>query len=121
MKYLVSMAGLVALSMALAISSCAVPRQETAVSLRPGGGDGRSSVQARKEEAKAKPVRASGNVGLIDAEKNYLILVTREGKLIAGDFSGDTKVTRLVPENARVEKHDSGAEGCRRELRAQGR
>jgi len=49
-----------------------------------------------------KPVKASGDLGLLDLEKNYLILVTKEGKLITADFTGKTKVQRLVPQPAKM-------------------
>jgi hypothetical protein len=57
---------------------------------------------AKAPEAKVKPVKASGDVGLLDLEKNYLILVTKEGKLITGDFTDKTKVTKLVPQPAKM-------------------
>jgi hypothetical protein len=60
------------------------------------------AAKAAKAEAKAKPIKASGDVGLLDLEKNYLILVTKEGKLITADFSDKTNVTKLVPQNAKI-------------------
>jgi len=48
-------------------------------------------------QEKAKPLKASGDVGLLDLEKNYMILVTKEGRLITAEFSDRTKVTKLVP------------------------
>ena len=44
---------------------------------------------------KAKAEKAKGDVGLLDTEKNYMILVTKEGKLITLDFDQKTKVTQL--------------------------
>ena len=52
--------------------------------------------------AKAKAEKATGDVGLIDTEKNYLILVTKQGKLVTLDFDQKTKVTRLTPTPAKM-------------------
>ena len=52
-------------------------------------------AQEKKEEKKAKAEKARGDVGLLDTEKNYMILVTKEGKLITLDFDQKTKVTML--------------------------
>ena len=50
-----------------------------------------------KGEAKAKVEKARGDVGLLDTEKNYLILVTKEGKLITLDYDAKTKATQIDP------------------------
>ena len=50
-----------------------------------------------KGEAKAKVEKAKGDVGLLDTEKNYLILVTKEGKLITLDFDAKSKATQIDP------------------------
>ena len=57
----------------------------------------RSMAQEKKEEKKEekkKAEKAAGDVGLLDTEKNYMILVTKEGKLITLDFDAKTKVTK---------------------------
>jgi hypothetical protein len=46
---------------------------------------------AGQEEKKKKSEKVSGDVGLLDLEKNYMILVTKEGKLITLDFTQKTK------------------------------
>jgi hypothetical protein len=55
-----------------------------------------------KAPEKAKAEKARGDVGLIDTEKNYLILVTKEGKLITADFDAKTKATEIVPTPGKV-------------------
>jgi hypothetical protein len=47
------------------------------------------------EPAKAKAEKVSGDIGLLDTEKNYMIVVTKEGKLITLDFNTKTKVTEI--------------------------
>ena len=57
---------------------------------------------AEKAPAKAKVEKASGDIGLLDTEKNYMILVTKEGKLITLDFDQRTKVTKITPTNVKA-------------------
>lgn len=59
------------------------------------------SAQEKKAE-KQKAEKVSGDVGLLDTEKNYMILVTKEGKLITLDFDKKTKVTVLKEEKAKM-------------------
>lgn len=47
------------------------------------------------EPAKAKAEKIAGDIGLLDTEKNYMIVVTKEGKLITLDFNTKTKVTEI--------------------------
>ena len=47
------------------------------------------------EPAKAKAEKVAGDVGLLDTEKNYMIVVTKEGKLITLDFNAKTKATEI--------------------------
>ena len=58
-------------------------------------------AQEKKAEKK-KAEKASGDVGLLDTEKNYMILVTKEGKLVTLDFDKKTKVTVLKEEKAKM-------------------
>ena len=51
---------------------------------------------------KAKAEKAKGDVGLLDTEKNYMILVTKEGKLITLDFDQKTKVTQLEEKDVKM-------------------
>ena len=63
------------------------------------------SAQEKKEEKKeekAKAEKAKGDVGLLDTEKNYMILVTKEGKLITLDFDQKTKVTVLEEQSVKM-------------------
>ena len=39
------------------------------------------------EPAKAKAEKVAGDIGLLDTEKNYMIVVTKEGKLITLDYN----------------------------------
>jgi hypothetical protein len=54
------------------------------------------------QEKKAKAEKVSGDIGLLDTEKNYMIVVTKEGKLVTIDFNQKTKVTALKPSQAKM-------------------
>lgn len=78
-----------------ALSSCATQEE-----MKPAPAPAATPAPAAKAEpapAKAKVVKAGGDVGLLDTEKNYMILVTKEGKLVTLDFDAKTKVTKIVP------------------------
>ena len=58
------------------------------------------------EPAKAKAEKVSGDIGLLDTEKNYMIVVTKEGKLVTLDYNAKTKVTEL--KETKVKMSDVG-------------
>lgn len=106
MRSLLAITGIVLLYMVFALSSCAV-EQQVATPAKPSApamAEAKKAAPAEKlAEAKAKPIKAKGDVGLLDLEKNYMILVTKEGKLITADFSDKTKVTKIVPTASKME------------------
>lgn len=59
------------------------------------------SAQEKKAE-KAKAEKVAGDIGLMDTEKNYMIVVTKDGKLVTVEFDQKTKVTALVPSSAKM-------------------
>jgi hypothetical protein len=54
------------------------------------------------QEKKAKAEKIAGDIGLLDTDKNYMIVVTKEGKLVTVDFNQKTKVTALKPSPAKM-------------------
>jgi hypothetical protein len=58
-------------------------------------------AQEKKAE-KAKAQKVAGDIGLLDTEKNYMIVVTKEGKLVTLDYTNKTKVTAMVPSKAKM-------------------
>jgi hypothetical protein len=103
-----------AVAVAFAISSCSTQEEMTS---KPAAAPSPTKAEAKaeskgkaetttakadskgeaKSEAKAKAEKARGDVGLLDTEKNYLILVTKEGKLITLDYDAKTKATQIDP------------------------
>ena len=57
--------------------------------------------KAEKAE-KAKAEKVSGDIGLLDTEKNYMIVVTKDGKLVTVDYTQKTKVTELKEKPAKM-------------------
>jgi hypothetical protein len=103
MKSLLWITGVVILYMVLALSSCAV-QEEMSPPAKPAPiVEAKVPPPAKAPEVKVKPIKAKGDVGLLDLEKNYMILVTKEGKLITVDFSNKTKVTKIVPTPSKME------------------
>ena len=58
------------------------------------------------EPAKAKAEKVSGDIGLLDTEKNYMIVVTKDGKLVTLDFYAKTKTTEI--KETKVKMNDVG-------------
>jgi membrane protein involved in colicin uptake len=131
MKSMLSVGGLVILLYTIfALSSCATQQEEAKVppakpaataeakkapapekAPAPAKAEAKAPAKAEtkveakaetKTEAKAKAEKAKGDVGLLDTEKNYLILVTKEGKLITLDFDQKTKATMLESKPAKM-------------------
>ena len=103
-------------SVAFAMSSCSTQEEmaskpAAAPAAAPAKAEAKADAKAKSEastaktestgeakgEAKAKAEKVKGDIGLLDTEKNYLILVTKEGKLITLDFDPKTKATQIEP------------------------
>ena len=50
---------------------------------------------AKGEATKAKAEKVAGDIGLLDTDKNYMIVVTKDGKLVTLDYNTKTKVSEL--------------------------
>lgn len=55
----------------------------------------KASDEKKAEPAKAKAEKIAGDIGLLDTEKNYMIVVTKDGKLVTLDFNAKTKATEI--------------------------
>jgi hypothetical protein len=103
MKIFVSVTGVVFLWMVFGLSSCAVQDDKA---VKPAAPPAPATVAkappAEKAPEKAKATKVAGDIGLLDLEKNYLILVTKDGKLVTLDFDQKTKVTKITPTPAKI-------------------
>src|SRR4030066_2423234 len=59
-------------------------------------------IAQEKKAAKAKAEKVSGDIGLLDTEKNYMIVVTKDGKLVTIDYNQKTKVAPLQSGNPKT-------------------
>ena len=106
MKSAVSITGVVFLWMLFALSSCSTQDDMKAkpaapAAPAPAAKAGGKAPAAEKAPEKAKATKVAGDVGLLDVEKNYLIIVTKDGKLVTVDFDQKTKATQLIPRRAK--------------------
>jgi hypothetical protein len=60
------------------------------------------AIAQEKKAEKAKAEKIAGDIGLLDTDKNYMIVVTKEGKLVTVDYNAKTKVTAMVPGKAKM-------------------
>jgi nucleoid-associated protein YgaU len=104
MKSLVSMTGGIFLWMVFTLSSCAVQDDKAVKPAAPPAPAPAAEAKAPAEKApeKAKATKVAGDVGLLDIEKNYMIIVTKEGKLVTVDFDAKTKATQIDPTPAKI-------------------
>jgi hypothetical protein len=108
MKSPVSISGVVFVWILFALSSCSVQDDKAVKPAAPSA----PAPAAKAEEAKAPPTekapekakatKLAGDVGLLDVEKNYMIIVTKEGKLVTVDFDAKTKATQVDPTPAKI-------------------
>lgn len=108
MKSLVSITGVVFVWMLFALSSCSVQDDKPMTPAAPPAAPAPAAkVEAKappaeKAPEKAKATKVAGDVGLLDVEKNYMIIVTKEGKLVTIDFDAKTKATQVDPTPAKI-------------------
>src|SRR5215470_17958375 len=106
MKSLFSASALAFVYMLFALSSCSTQDDMTAKPAAPAAPVAKTEkappaekapaekATAEKASEKAKATKLAGDVGLLDLEKNYMIVVTKEGKLVTLDF--DPKKTKVI-------------------------
>ena len=112
MKSVFPVTGVTAGAMLFALASCSTQEERVAKpAATPAAPAAKAEAKAEtkaaaktegKAEAKVIVEKAKGDIGLIDTEKNYLILVTKEGKLVTLDFDQKTKVTQVTPTPAKI-------------------
>ena len=117
MKSLFSLMAIAFITILFALSSCSVQDDTPAKPAAPAAAAPAAKAPAKAEAKaapaekaeKAKATKVAGDVGLLDLEKNYMILVTKEGKLITVDFDPKTKATQIDPTPAKIADVGLGA------------
>src|SRR5687767_3936180 len=62
----------------------------------------KADAKAEAKAPAAKATKIAGDVGLLDTEKNYLIIVTKEGKLVTVDYDPKFQPTQRASKPAKV-------------------
>jgi len=106
MKNGLHLSGIAVVSAALMLSACSsqeemAPKPAPAPASAPAA-KAEAKAPAEKTETKAKATKIAGDIGLLDTEKNYLIVVTKDGKLVTVDFDPKFQATELKPEPAKI-------------------
>jgi len=117
MKSLFSLTAVVLVAMLFALSSCSVQDQQPAKPAAPAAAAPAAKSEAKadakaapaEKAEKAKATKLTGDVGLLDTEKNYMILVTKEGKLVTIDFDPKLQATQVDPTPSKIAEIGLGA------------
>lgn len=99
MKRSYSLSALLAVAL-LALTSCAT-QEEMASKPAPAPAPA-AKAEAKAPATKAKATKVAGDVGLLDTEKNYLILVTKDGKLVTIDYDPKFQPTMRTPTPSKI-------------------
>lgn len=107
MKKIAIVTNVVLVSGLFALASCSMQEEKVAKPAMPAAPAPAAKAEAKaapaeKAPAKAKVEKARGDIGLLDTEKNYLILVTKEGKLLTVDFDPKAKATQINPTPGKI-------------------
>lgn len=97
--------GVAVLSLMFALSACSTHEEAPKPAPKPAASAPAPAAKAPAEEKapeKAKATKLAGDIGLLDTEKNYLILVTKEGKLVTIDFDSKLQPVEKTPHPAKV-------------------
>jgi hypothetical protein len=102
MKGFLRLGEVVSVSCMLALSACST---QEGMAPKPAA---KPAAPAPAPEAKAAPAekakatKIAGDIGLLDTEKNYMIIVTKEGKLVTIDFDTKAQAVQRTPHTAKV-------------------
>lgn len=107
MKSVYSVAGVATLSVMFALSACSTqeemaPKPAPKPAVPAPAPVPEAKAPGEKAPEKAKATKLAGDVGLFDTEKNYMIIVTKEGKLVTVDFDAKFQPTQRQPVNAKI-------------------
>ena len=116
MKNLSAVLTVGSIAVIFALSSCATqdempakPAAPAPAAKAPAAPPAKAETKEAKAPEKAKATKLAGDVGLLDTEKNYMILVTKEGKLVTIDFDAKTKATQITPTPSKMSEIGLGS------------
>jgi hypothetical protein len=95
--------GFAAVSLMFVLSACSTQEEMAPKPApKPAAPAPEAKAPAEKAPEKAKATKLAGDVGLLDTEKNYMILVTKEGKLVTVDFDSKFQAIQRTPHAAKM-------------------
>jgi hypothetical protein len=105
MRIAPAVGGVAVVTLMFALSGCSTqdemaPKPEP----KPAAPAPAPAAKAPEEKApeKVKATKLAGDVGLLDTEKNYMIVVTKEGKLVTLDFDSKFQPIQRTPHPAKM-------------------
>ena len=108
MKRLLPVSGVAAASVLFALTACST-QEEMPSKPKPApapapaaNAEAKSEAKVEKAPEKVKGTKLAGDVGLLDTEKNYMILVTKEGKLVTLDFDPKFQPVQRTPAPSKI-------------------
>jgi hypothetical protein len=109
MKNLNSFTSAATISIILMVSACTTqeemaskPAPKPAPAAPAPSAKAETKAPEEKSAEKAKATKLAGDVGLLDTEKNYMILVTKDGKLVTLDFDPKFQPVEKTPHPAKM-------------------
>jgi hypothetical protein len=107
MKSMLLATGVAAISVMFALSACSTqeemaPKPAPKPAAPAPAPKPAPEAKAPAEKTEEKATKIAGDVGLLDTEKNYMILVTKEGKLVTIDFDPKFQPIQREPVNAKI-------------------
>src|SRR6266404_1008491 len=116
MRIILPLFGTTAISALLIFSACSTqeemvskPASKPAAPAATPAAKDETKAPAEKSAEKAKATKLAGDVGLLDTEKNYLIIVSKEGKLVTIDFDPKFQPVEKTPQPAKMADVGLGA------------
>ncbi len=104
MKNLVSASGVALLAVSLGFAACSTQEEMVAkpAPAAPAPAAAKAEAKAEAKAPAAKATKVAGDIGLLDTEKNYLIIVTKEGKLVTVDYDAKFQPTQRELKPAKI-------------------
>ncbi len=90
-------------ALAFGINACSSQEEMVAKPApKPAAPAAKAEAKAEAKAPAAKATKIAGDIGLLDTEKNYLIVVTKDGKLVTVDYDPKFQPTMRTPKPSKV-------------------
>ena len=90
-------------ALAFGINACSSQEEMVAKPApKPAAPVAKAEAKVEAKAPAAKATKIAGDIGLLDTEKNYLIVVTKDGKLVTVDYDSKFQPTMRTPKPSKV-------------------